>query len=77
MTTYIITLTNITEGNSTYTYSTTTNTTSITLYNLTKGAEYFFTVAWVDAEGKLGEESVPPQLMTLNSKFIYEVNIKI
>ena len=77
LTTYTITLTNITESNSIYTQNTANNTTSITLYNLTKGAQYFFTVAGVDAEGNVGEESVPSQIITLDSKFLHDVSRQI
>ena len=62
ITMYTITLTNISEGNTSYTYYTATNTTTITVCDLTKGAEYFFTVAGVYAEGRVGEESVPSQI---------------
>ena len=62
---YTITLTNITEGNISYTYNTTTNTTNITVSDFIKGAEYFFTVAGVDAEGRVGEDSVPSQTIRL------------
>ena len=65
---YTITLTNITEGNTSYTYNATTNTTSITLSDLTQGAEYFFTVAGVDEEGRVGEESVPSQTVMLKGQ---------
>ena len=72
VTMYTITLTNITEGNTPYTYNTTTNTTSITVSDFVKGAEYFFTVAGVDAEGRVGEESVPSQTIRLGGQFYKE-----
>ena len=66
---YTITLTNITERNSAYNYKTNTNVTNITVFDLTEGAKYFFTVAGVDAEGKMGEESFPSQIAQIYSKF--------
>ena len=65
---YTITLTNITEGSASYVYNTTTNTTNITLSDLMQTAEYTFTVAGVDAEGRVGEESFPSQKITLDGK---------
>ena len=65
---YIIALTNVTDGNATYTYNTTTNTTSMTLSGLTKGAEHFFTVAAMDSEGRVGEESVHSKVVIDDSK---------
>ena len=35
---------------------------------LTKGAEYFFTVAAVDSESRVGEESVPSKVVINDSK---------
>ena len=55
VTSYTLNLTNVTGENTSYTFNTTTNTTSITLSDLTQGAEYYFTVAGVDAEGRVGE----------------------
>ena len=69
---YTITLTNITEGNTSYTYNTTTNTTSITVSDFVRGAEYFFTVAEVDAEGRVGKESVPSQTIRFEGQFYKE-----
>ena len=74
ITMYTITLTNITEGNSIYTYNTTTNTTSMTVSDLAKGAEYFFIVAGVDADGRVGEESVPSQTVRLQSQCLQDNN---
>ena len=80
---YTITLTNITEGNASYTYNTTTNTTSKTVSDLTQGAEYSFTVAGVDTGSRIGEESVSAKAIKLDSEFnacenwwyIYAINI--
>ena len=68
---YIITLINITEGNTLYTYNTTTNTTNLTLSDLTQGAEYSFTVAGVDAGGRVGEKSVLAAAITFDSEFYF------
>ena len=57
VTSYTLNLTNVTEENASYTYNTTANTTSMTVSNLTQGAEYSFTVAGIDAEGREGERS--------------------
>ena len=65
---YTITLTNITEGNASYVYNTTTNTTNITLSDLMQRAEYTFTVAGVDAEGRVGERSPPSEHFTFDGK---------
>ena len=46
----------------------------MTVSDLAKGAEYFFTVAGVDAEGRVGEESVPSQIFTLNSQYSQDNN---
>ena len=45
---YIITLTNITEGNASFMYETASNSTSLAISGVTEGAAYFFTVARVD-----------------------------
>ena len=65
---YIITLINITEGNTSYTYNTTTNTTNLTLSDLTQGAEYSFTVAGVDEGGRVGEMSALARTITFHSE---------
>ena len=67
---YIITLINITEGNTLYTFNTTTNTTNLTVSDLTQGVEYSFAVAAVDAGGRVGEKSVLAEAITLDSKLI-------
>ena len=67
---YTVTLTNVTEGNISYIYNTATNATSMTVSDLIEGAEYFFTVAGVDAEGRMGEESVPSQTFRLQSQYL-------
>ena len=63
---YIITLINITDGNTTNTYNTTTNTTSMTVSDLTQGAEYSFTVAGIDALGRVGERSEFAEVITFD-----------
>ena len=67
---YTITLTNVTEGNVSYIYQTTTNTTSMTVSGLTLGAEYSFVVAGVDTGGRVGEKSVASDELTLDSESI-------
>ena len=70
---YLITLINITEGNTSYTYNTTSNTTNLTVSDLTLGADYSFTVAGVDAEGRLGEKSALAGVITFDSEFVLSV----
>ena len=65
---YTITLTNITEGNVSYMYNTTINTTNITVSDLTQGVEYSFTVAGVDAGGRVGEDSMLAQAILFDSE---------
>ena len=60
---YTITLSNITEGNVSYTYNTATDTTSVTVSDLTQGATYSFFVAGVDTLGSVGEESVSSETL--------------
>ena len=69
ITIYNVTFTKIIVENTSYAYmySTSTNVTSITVSNLTTGEKYFFTVAGIDAEGRVGEESVPSQIVTFKS----------
>ena len=55
----------------------TTNTTSMTVSNLTQGAEYSFTVAGVNAEVRVGEESVPSELATLDNECLCSCNITV
>ena len=47
----------------------TTNTTSTVVSDLTQGTEYSFTVAGVDIEGRVGEESVSAQAITMDNEF--------
>ena len=61
---YTITLTNVTEGNVSYIYNTTTNTTNMTVSDLIRGAEYFFTVAGVDTGGRVGEKGVSSNIIS-------------
>ena len=68
ITNYAINLINITEGNKTYAYNTTTNTTSMTVSDLTQGAEYTFTVAGVDAKGGIGKKNMSAETVTLDSE---------
>ena len=69
---YTITLTNITEGNASYTYNTSTNATSLTVSDLIQGASYSFTVAGINTVGRVGETSVLAQVITLDSKLTHE-----
>ena len=72
----MVTLINITEENMTYTYSTTANATSLTtpnktsltLSDLVQGANYSFTVTGIDTYGRLGEESLPSDVVAFDSK---------
>ena len=65
---YTITLTNVTEGNVPYIFNTTTNTTNITVSDLSPGAEYYFSVAGIDTGGGVGAESVPSNTLMLDSE---------
>ena len=65
---YIIHLNNILEGNASYVHNTTTNATNMTVSDLTQGAEYSFTVAGVDAGGRVGEESDSSNIVTLDGE---------
>ena len=65
---YAITLTNITEGKVLYIFNTTTYTTNITVSELTKSAEYSFSVAGVDTGGRVGEERVPSNTVMLDNE---------
>ena len=71
---YTIIVTNITT-NENYAYNTPTNTTSMTVFDLTQGAEYSFTVAGVDAEGRVGEKSVTSENITLDGKKLYIIMV--
>ena len=66
---YNVTFTKVTVENTSYTYiySTTANVTSITVSNLNFGERYLFTVTGIDAEGRVGENSVPSQIVTFES----------
>ena len=66
---YIITIINIyDEGNISYTYNTTFNTTSITLFNMTQKLDYVFTVAGVDSGGRIGKSIAFSEVITLDGK---------
>ena len=65
---YAIILTNLTEGNASYGYNTTTSTTSITVSDLTQGAEYSFSVAGIDGVGRVGEASVSSERLIIDGK---------
>ena len=67
---YTITLIDISKGNTSFIYNTTTNTTSMTVSDLTQGTEYSFTVAGIDVGGRMGEKSVPSQELTIDGKVI-------
>ena len=60
VTSYTVTLTctNIPDGNTSYSYNTTTNATRMTVFDLTQGAKYSFTVVAIDTGWRMGEESV-------------------
>ena len=65
---YTIILTNITEGNVSYIYNTTTNTTSMTVSDLTQGGDYLFSVAGIDGEGRVGEYSALSETLMFDGK---------
>ena len=65
----MLNLNNVTEGNTTYAYNTTTNTTNMTLSDLAQGVEYSFTVAGVDVEGRVGESSNLATIVKLDSEY--------
>ena len=77
VTIYTLNLTNVTEEDASYTYNTTTNTTSMTLSDLTQGAEYSFTVTGVDAEGRVGENSDSSTIVKLDSECLIKISILI
>ena len=66
VTSYIITFTNITEGNISYMYTTVSNETSMEIQHLTQAAEYSFSVAGVDTGNRIGENSVKSDELTLS-----------
>ena len=68
---YIVTLTNISEGNISYTYNTTSNATSMTLFNLAQKVDYFFTVAGIDTGDRIGKSSGLSEVITLDGKLKY------
>ena len=68
VTSYILTLTNVTEGNVSYAYNASSNATSLNVTDLNQGAEYSFTVAGVDAGNRIGEISAPSEFITTDSK---------
>ena len=66
---YIITVISVgREGSASIAYSTTSNTTSITLFNMTKKLGYIFTVAGVDSGGRVGKPSSSSEIITLDGK---------
>ena len=69
ITNYVINFKNITEGNTSYTYNTATNTTIMTVSDLTQGAEYSFSVAGVDAKGGIGNKNMSAETVTLDSEW--------
>ena len=71
ITSYIITLTNITEGNVSFMYETGSNSTSVGISGLTEGAAYFFIVGGIDTGNRMGEESLPSKVVTFDGKVIY------
>ena len=65
---YTLNLINVTEENASYIFNSTTNTTSMAVFDLTQGAEYSFSVAGIDAEGRVGESSSSSSSVMLDSK---------
>ena len=68
---YTVSLINVTEGNVPYVYNTPTNTTNMTVSDLIEGVEYSFIVAGVDKGGRVGENSVLAQFITLDGEGCY------
>ena len=66
---YTVSFINVTEGNEPEVYNTTTNTTSMTVSDLTKGAAYSFTVAGIDTGGRLRESSDLAELMIFDGEW--------
>ena len=75
VTSYTINLTKFTEGDVSYVYNTTTNTTNMTVSDLNQGAKYSFTVAGVDTGGRVGEKSMAAKFLTLDSEFMIHTHI--
>ena len=66
---YIINVINIDhEGRVSIAYSATSNTTNITLFNLTPKQGYIFTIAGVDNGGIVGKFSSSSEIITLDGK---------
>ena len=74
---YTIILINITEGNTIYPYITTTNTTSMTVSDLTQGAKYSFIVVGIDGEGRMGEDSIVSEMFALEGKELYREKVSV
>ena len=68
---YTVTLTNITEGNVSYVYKTTSNSTSLEISHVLLGVDYIFIVAGVDTGNRMGENSVPSDFVTFDGKLTY------
>ena len=68
---YIVNLINITEGNVSYMYKTTSNSNILQVMNLIQGADYIFTVSGIDTGNRTGEESVLSELITFDGKLTY------
>ena len=68
ITSYIITLTNISEGNASFLYQTDSTSTSVNVSGLTKGARYFFTVAGIDTGNRIGRISLQSEAVTFDGK---------
>ena len=65
---YTVSLINVTEGSIPHVYNTTTNTTNMTVSDLSQGAEYSFTVAGIDTGGRVGERSNSSEFVTLDGE---------
>ena len=68
VTSYTVTLTKITEENVSYIYNTNTNTTIMTVSDLTHGVEYSFTVAGIDTGGRVGDRNLSTATITIDSE---------
>ena len=68
---YKITLTNVAASNATYVYKAASNSTSLEISDLILGAVYTFIVAGVDTGGRMGENSVPSELVLFDGKLTY------
>ena len=70
--TYAITITAVCSSLDPVVMNTTDATTNKTVPGLTQGVKYYFTVAGVDAGGRMGGKSVCSDAITIDSKFLLD-----